>query len=493
VNNWHLARLTTSVYLRRLTGTKDRRALRVPLYILGTVVAVALSGLTSDYLYLAIRSTASLAGLLTPLISIVGFVVSGSIVLGAEGARDKGGSLTAVLSSLPLRQVEVRLLAWSPLIGIVSFFELLLLPPLVAGFLGSGLAFGSAAMLAVDVAVIGFSSAATALEITYVLLRSQRWFALRTPTAMLFWIVIAAVEIWASIESMAHSVVSLPWLLLPQIAYSTANNEPVPLSVTLVALLVAAVLAAAFIPIVADGLTGKPSHVRILWEGRFSRSRLVGELVYAFRSPSLVGNLVAALLVNVAIAGAFQAVGATNRETILGPAAAAVCISAGVGARLARPLHPSRRTVAQMVGVGRTSWTLGQSAIGFFCYFILALPALAIVSAGSDSDRVHIALLLVTSFAIAHLSSWLIVVPLDNSLGQFLGGLIIVTITSVFYFVYFDWFRAAPFASAFICVAVVLLATFITVAAERQRWRFTDGDTEPSLISGSKLEGLPSK
>ena len=484
-----LVAMTLDIFARRLLGSRGVSRHRRVVYSALVLVPCAASAFATLLFHRAIGSTGGATGIFLPVLTLGAFLVSGPPLLAAEGARDKSGAWEGVLGAMPLRRSEALLLTWSPLMIVAGALECLIVPPLVGGFTASGLAVGQSVVLACAVVGLGFGAAALSLAATYAVLRQARWTALRTPTTMLVWIVVCAVELWASIASVLDSAPRLGGLLLPRFVYAVAMGIQVPPLVPVASVIVLILSIVALGAAFATQRPDEPVRVRITWgSGRFGRSPMVAEAVYAMRSPSLSGNLAACLVLNLALAVVFQRLGGAARGVLVVPLAVAVVISAGVGARLPRVLHPARRTFAQVIGMPLDGWVARQTALGFFFFAVCAAPVLVMWSAATWSQRTVIAVMFLGSLAISHLVCWLVVVPLDNAIGQIVTGLVNVAAGGLLYAVLGK--LDAPATGA---VALALLVSSLVVAhrSEARRWRYsTDVRSAAAALTVARYEAV---
>jgi hypothetical protein len=463
----------TDYYLRRLVGPRIPARARRPLFVLAIIVLGCVSLGGAWLISGSIRNGVGTTGILLPVIALFGFLIAGPVILAAEGVRDKSGAIERLLASLPLRSWEIRVIVWSPLVLSAILMEVLLVPPVFAAFAGSGLNAADSWSLTWSVIAGGVTAACLALEVAYGLLRGPRWAALRTPSAALIWMGIAVATTWASVQSIAFNGRPPELLPISVVVADSAAGESLPWQLVAEISIVFAVSLALLLPVMSDRRGGEDRPVRVRWSGPVSGSRVIGEFLYAFRFEALVGNLIAAIVINVVMTIAFLQLDARTAATLLVPFCGFVCVSASVAARLPRPIYAVRRTPAQLLGVSLRGWVISQTGVGATCFALAAAPVVVYLIHSSPSQWATIVGLLLCSFGIGHMSSWLVVTPLDNALAQLVAGLVTTVAGSITYFVLTRWTLIEGQPSIGVGMALVLIAFVAAFLAERARWHPT--------------------
>lgn len=462
---------TTELFLRRMTRTTNRPRARRVVYAGLAGALIAASGLATWYVADAIRLAPLGAGLLLPVFVLAGYLASGPTVLVIEGARDKSGAFERALAAMPLRPREVQLLVWAPFLIALTTLSAAAFAPLASAFAASGLGWPAAIGYAAAVTAVGMGTAAVALLVTYAVLRGPRWMAVRTPTAMLVWLALTGVLVWATIRTLADGSPVLGWAILPQIVADAARVLPLAEWTLLGALAFFVVGFGGFLLVALGGGGRTSTAVRLGWGRPFEGSMFAAEAAHTGRVPVVVGNLLAAVILNIAIIAGLLALDPITRTALVPAAAAAILISAGVGARLPRSAHPPRPTPAQLIGADGDAWFMRQFGLGVIAFLIAATPVLALLPFASAEVAAVTGVTAIGVLAVNQIIGWTVVVPLDDPLGQLASGVlsagagaaVAVGVANAF----------PPFAVLVAASAVALLVASVCFGflREGRRWR----------------------
>jgi hypothetical protein len=463
---------TLDLFLRRLTRTAGRPRLRAPIY--ATILVVG-TGASAWFSYVGYRDAASALpteASFSGLVALgVAFLTAGPIILLVDGARDRSGQFQRCVASLPLSSRRLAALAWFPpaLFGAVVVGWLT--PPTLLTLLGSGVAPAAALGFTLVPLALGAVSALLALSVSSLVLRGARWDVARPPVAYLLWVATVVVELMGCLEALeGRHDPATAWLLLPRVALALATGTEIdPGTIAISAAVLGGVVLLAWLGSRGRNETQRQRSVRREWRGR---SRLVGDLVYVLRDANMTANILSALVLCSVTAVLLNRLPPELQSGAFRAGATIICLCAAVPCRGIRGIHPVRPTAARLLRVSVVGWVVRHTVIATLLFLGLALP-LWLLPGPRNRHTVALAVAIaLTALACSILVGSVFVVRADNSLGQVMGALMLITIGGAA-----EWAIGGldPVAALTLASAAYALACVFAIVLERARWTYRSG------------------
>jgi hypothetical protein len=463
---------TLDLFLRRLTRTAGRPRLRTPIYATILVVGTGASAWFSYVGYRDAASASSTEASFAGLVALgVAFLTAGPVILLVDGARDRSGQFQRCVASLPLSSRRLAALAWFPpaLFGAVVVGWLT--PPTLLTLLGSGIAPAAALGFTLVPLALGGVSAFLALTVSSLVLPGARWDVVRPPVAYLLWVATVVVELLGCFEALeGHHDPATAWLLLPRVAVALATGTDLdPGTMAASAAVVGGVVLLAWLGSRGRVTTRRQGSVRREWRGR---SRLVGDLVYVLRDANMTANILSALVLCSVTAVLVNRLPPELQSGAFRAGATIICLCAAVPCRGIRGIHPVRPTAARLLRVGLVGWVIRHLVIATLLFLGLTLPLWFLPGIrGQHAVALAVAIAL-TALACSILVGSVFVVRADNSLGQVMGALVVITVGGAA-----EWVIGGlqPATSLALGAVAYVLAWVFAIALERMRWTYRSG------------------
>lgn len=391
-----------ALMVRRLTRTGGVAWPRWRLYLPLVVAALAAVVAASALAYASPPRDPVLASFSPPTVVLVVAFAAGIAVLVMEGTRDRSGSTTRALQSLPLTSRHIAALTRLPSLVLALLTLIVPLVPAVATLRGVGMAWAQALLLVLVASGAGIATMAVPYVVCSAILRSRRWDAVRFPVIFLLWGACYAGQVVAAVRGIDELAPDAPWWL-PLSRVLRESLEGGPRGGTSAIVLLGAVVAGscvvwAFLSAETDG--GAP-EVRREWRGRGFSGRALGELRYALRDPSVRANALIGLLLSSMAVGALLALPRGVRMQLEPTVIALVGVFAAVTPRTVRGLVPSRNPPQRLIGLSPVSWSLSTSLVVAALSGALMAPGVAVVVASENVGRAAALLVATACLSVA--------------------------------------------------------------------------------------------
>lgn len=365
--------------------------------------------------------------LFLPTMSVVTlYALAGPLLLLAESSQRKGGSLTSVLTALPVRPRDIARHTWSPVLILATAVTAALVPAVVSILVCAGsLAVVDAVLVAITTVALSDTTTLLGLALVKLLLRSPASARAHYPLALLL--------------SLGATIAVLASLLTPVAELHPATRVLVMPDV-LDRLHSADVAAGWFVPVVAlSTLMGCGAALAAMsldrrppsgqpwprWRIRIGASILTGEFIHAMRSAAVVSNLGAAIVVNSALA---VMLGRLDPEVVSAVAASCVSVGlmlAGLPARMLRGLYARIQPPQAGIGCRRNAWFVRLSACAVGVNLLGGLPLLWLVTDAQVRAALSGPAVIVSmgcSLGSALGLMWVLPSDANDPLGQFVGA-----------------------------------------------------------------------
>jgi len=404
-----------------------------------------------------------------PVAVVLAAAGGGAIALVVEASRDQLGESTGS-HTLPLTRVQRAVVDGAPGVLLTLALAALTTAPVAGLLVASGRHPAAALALALSAVCLGLAVAAVVIAAATVLMPGARWSPVRLPLAMLVAGGLLVVGVAHAITVVTSRTVDAgaALLVLPLLVRSALGATALPAALTAGIVIAALVAIVVVVPLATSrGQGTRTAVVRFGWRGRGGAGQLAADLAHVVRSPLLLANGAAVLLLLV---GAVVAVLTVDRRIAdaLTPLLVVVgCALAGSIVRLQRGLLPRIRTPQQLVGYSVESFVASQLAAGLVL-LALGLAPLALLAIRAPLDPAATVLDLATgalvAYALAVLSSWAIPVESSTGAAQALAAFVtsVVTVSLVAALVQLPGETAG---------AVLLIVTGATGFAALAAWR----------------------
>jgi len=422
-----------------------------------------------------------------PVAVVLATAGGGAIALVVEASRDELGESTGS-HTLPLTRVQRAILDGAPGVLLTLALAALTIAPVAGLLVASGREPASAIALAVSAVCLGLAVAAVVVAAATVLMPGARWSPVRLPLAMLVasgLLVVGVVHAITVITSL-HEDAAAALLVLPLLVRSALGAATLPPALVAGIPLAALLAVVAVVPLATSrGRTTRTAVVRLAWRGRGGAGQLAADLAHTVRSPLLLANGAAVVLLLVGAVVGVLAVDRRIADALMPLLVVVGSALAGSIVRLQRGLLPRVRTPQQLVRYSVESFVASQLTVGLVL-LVLCLAPLALLAIRAPVDVGATVLDLATgalvAYALAVLSSWAIPVEASTGAAQALAAFVtsVVTVSLVAALV------QLPGGLAGAVLLIVTGATGLTALAawrlEAARWRPRHLSTHPHAV-----------